>query len=499
LVEAERRLVNALDRRSARLLALLRDRVYPRPTSPYLALLRHAGVTPEDIEALVDREGVEGALAQLAAVGVYVSLDEFKGRRPIRRGSFELAVRPDAFDHRLPGTGFGVRSGATRSAGTPTLLSLDVLTEEATYQAVQLSATGYSEAAVAVWYPIPPGVAGIAQTLILVKLGRPPDRWFSQVPVSLTRSQSSAWMTWGFVRLLRLYGVNLPMPEYVPLDHAERVTEWVSARRNEGVCCHVITYVSSAVRACAGASSRLDGVLFHVSSEPLTPSRAATIQATGADVTNLYAMAEVGQIAVGCGDPMTPDDVHLLLDRVALVQQPREVADGLVDAFLLTALSPYAPKLMLNVEVGDTGRLSDRRCSCRFDALGFHRHIDQVTSYEKLTSEGMTYDARELARVIEEVFPARFGGAATDYQALEEVGDDGFARLSIVISPRLGAIAEADVLAALRAELQRGPAGHRLADLVWGQTDFLRIRRDEPVKTVRGKLLPFHSVRSISG
>src|SRR5688500_6106263 len=93
---AERMVGNALAERQGRFLAFLRERVYASPTSPVAALLRHAGVTGADIEELVERDGVEGALARLAASGVYVTLDEFKGRRPIRRGSFELTVAPGA-------------------------------------------------------------------------------------------------------------------------------------------------------------------------------------------------------------------------------------------------------------------------------------------------------------------------------------------------------------------------------------------------------------------
>ena len=53
----------ALGRREAELLATLRHGVYAQPQSPYLALLRHAGIELGDVEAAVRDEGVEGALA----------------------------------------------------------------------------------------------------------------------------------------------------------------------------------------------------------------------------------------------------------------------------------------------------------------------------------------------------------------------------------------------------------------------------------------------------
>src|SRR5215207_3925717 len=69
---AERTVGSALAERQDRLLTLLRERVWDTPTSPYLALLQHAGMTEADVADLVDREGGEGALAHLASHGVYV-------------------------------------------------------------------------------------------------------------------------------------------------------------------------------------------------------------------------------------------------------------------------------------------------------------------------------------------------------------------------------------------------------------------------------------------
>ncbi len=499
---AERIVGNALAERSGRLLTLLRDRVCGSPISPYPALLRHAGVTGADIEDLVDREGVESALARLAANGVYVTLDEFKGRRPIRRGSLELTVVPGAFDAVGARAGVPVRSGATRSAGTPTLIQFDALSEEAAHRSLLLNAVGYDQGPAALWLPVLPGSAGIANVLRYAKLRRAPERWFSHAPVSLSPSNPAAWQTQTVLRLGRVFAAPLPRPEYVPLNEADRVAAWVIDQLRRGNRCQVVTYVSSAVRVCAAATAagaRLDGALFVVIGEPLSASRTAAIGATGAAVTCTYSMTESGTLGCGCGDPAAPDDVHLLLDRAAVVQHPVESGGRQVEGLLVTTLSPHARKVMLNVETGDTGRLTERACACPYGRLGYTRHLDSITSYEKLTGEGMTYDAAALVGVIEAVLPARFGGTATDYQAIEEEGDDKLVHLTLLVSPRLGTIAEVDVIATVRAELQRGPAGHRLADLVWEQAGFLRVRRAEPIPTARGKLLPFQVARPADG
>jgi hypothetical protein len=94
-----------------------------------------------------------------------------------------------------------------------------------------------------------------------------------------------------------------------------------------------------------------------------------------------------------------------------------------------------------------------------------------VTSYEKLTDEGMTYDATALVDLVEAALPARFGGGPADYQVLEEEDADGLTRLTLIVSPRLGPLDE--------------------AALLWGQAGLLRVRREEPRPTLRGKVLPF--------
>jgi len=81
---------------------------------------------------------------------------------------------------------------------------------------------------------------------------------------------------------------------------------------------------------------------------------------------------------------------------------------------------------------------------------------------------------------------------------VEEPGANRLVHRTLLVSPRLGPIAEVEVIETLRAELRRGHGGERLAELVWGQTDFLRVRRAEPTPTSRGKLLPFHVLRSIA-
>src|SRR5207244_10868103 len=127
------------------------------------------------------------------------------------------------------------------------------------------------------------------------------------------------------------------------------------------------------------------------------------------------------------------------------------------------------PTLMLTVESGDYGLLEHRPCGCPFGRLGFNLHLRQIRSYEKLTSEGVTFLGTELIRLVEEVLPARFGGSATDYQLVEEE-ESGLPRVSIVIDPRLGEVNHVAVVSAVRETLAECPGGGIMTDQ-WMQAD----------------------------
>src|SRR5215211_6306166 len=74
-------LARRLERRESDFLELIRRTVFSQADSPYRHLLALAGCEFGDIEALVRRDGVEGALRALLRSGVYLTIDEFKGRR----------------------------------------------------------------------------------------------------------------------------------------------------------------------------------------------------------------------------------------------------------------------------------------------------------------------------------------------------------------------------------------------------------------------------------
>ena len=64
-------------------LDLMREAVYGHAPSVYRRLLRHVGCEYGDLERLVRQDDVEGALRRLLAAGVYLTVDESKGRQPV--------------------------------------------------------------------------------------------------------------------------------------------------------------------------------------------------------------------------------------------------------------------------------------------------------------------------------------------------------------------------------------------------------------------------------
>ena len=384
--EAERIVGEALPLREIRLLTMLREQIYAQRASPYRALLDHAGIAYGDAEALVRREGVEGALTALAEGGVYLTIDEFKGRRPVRRGSLEVTVTPEAFNPPSQGGGLPVHSGATRSGGTPTRFGLDTVPVQVAHRRLMVAGLGHTNGPVAVWLPILPS-NGLLFVIGYAKMGRVPTRWFSQAPVAVNRANRTfALLTRAMLELGRLGGTKLPKPEYVPLGAAGQIAAWAAAQVAGGGRCQLLTYVSSAVRVCAAATAagvRLDGVLFEVVGEALTASRAAAIRVTGADVASMYGLTEAGVLAYACGEPTMPDDMHLILDRAALIAHPVAAGNREIPGLLVTVLGPKASKVLLNFETGDTGHLTERICSCPHGGLGYTTHLSGVDELQK--------------------------------------------------------------------------------------------------------------------
>jgi hypothetical protein len=477
-------------------LHLLREAVFGNPRSPYLELLAWAGAGFGDIAAMVQKDGIEDALAALHAAGVWVSLDEFKGRSSIRRNGLEIPVRAADFDNPL--LNVRLRSQTSGSRGPARVLSfaLEHLTDDVPTHALFLTVFGIDAYPMVLWRPVPPGAAGLRRALIHAKLGLVPEKWFSQSacawPAAPARSVVFSAVT---VWACRRWGGGFPTPQHVPLDRAQVVADWIAARKLAGVSLHVTTPTSSAARVCLAAQqSGLDiaGTFFCVSGEAYTSHTHGLVQSVGARAGCFYSVTEIGQIGCGCGDAIAVDDVHLMRNKVAVIQ-PHPVGTGGAAQLFLTSLRASAPKVLLNVESGDTAVLERRRCRCAASRPGLDWHVHTVRSPEKLTSEGTHFLGADLLRLVEHVLPAAHGGHATDYQVWD-MFSDGLPRVGIVVSPRLGPIDERTVVETVLGFLGSRSAADRMMAAHWRQGNTLRVLRREPVVTSSAKTHALHVV-----
>jgi hypothetical protein len=190
---------------------------------------------------------------------------------------------------------------------------------------------------------------------------------------------------------------------------------------------------------------------------------------------------------------------HLVRFTGGSTGRPTIEGGPMVDSLLLTSLSPVSPKVALNVELGDYARVEERDCGCLLGALGLRTHLSQVRSFEKLTGEGVTFARSNVEHVLEDLLPTRFGGTALDYQIAEEETDAGATRLVPRVHPSVGLIDEDALRACFLDEVGKDDLVNTYQASVWRNAGTLLIRREQPLTTRAGKVLPLHLLRQSEG
>jgi hypothetical protein len=481
--------------REERFLALVGEMIYQTPRSPYLQLLKHAGVEEGDIRRMVQEGGVERSLEALRDNGVYLTFEEFKGLTDVVRGSRTFRFSERDFDNPRQDPGVRMRTGGTRSAGVPVNVSLAYIADQrAPARRLMLEALGGGGSAPTVLWLFSRRAVGMLWWISLSHTGQPPRRWFfiaNPGKDQTTRGHLAMFRIGQIVGRLR--GVHVPYPEFAPFEATGMVLDTVTEYRDRHGMCILVTSPSAAVRLAALALARgdtLNGVTIIGDAEPLTPAKAEEIRRTGARIGSSYAFREAGSIGAPCAYPEAPDDMHFLEDGFAMILRRRPIAGaGEVNAFMFSSLLPSASKIMLNVESDDFGEVIERRCGCLWDDLGLRRHLAYVRSFTKLTGEGMTVLGTETIKILEEVLPREFGGASVDYQLLEAEDDQNLTRLFLIISPVVGQIDEQRAATRFREELEKGSGRIGL----WEGTGTILPVRRYPITTPAGKILPFYT------
>ena len=472
--------------------------VYRNPRSPYHALLASAGCTIDDLQELVKTSGLDATLQRLRSEGVYVSFEEFKGLTPIVRGSLTLNPQPADFDNPEGNRYYSTTTGGTTGAGRRVRLDLEHLQALLPGRILVRDVQGLTGIPAANWSDLPPA-GGLKGVLLTAAAGEAAPHWF------ITRSFSEAPLryraaTHAALAATRLAGASVRWPRYVPLEQASVLAEWAREQTRVAGSCTIHASVSRILRIAVAAQEHgidLTGTILRGGGEPPTPAKVAQIAASGATFRSSYAFSEVGTIGSSCLNATGPNDQHFMQDHVAMIQASRTVPGfGIeVPAFCFTSLLPTAAKMLLNVESDDYGVVDTDPCGCAWEQLGFPVHIRDIRSFRKLTGEGMTLVGSDIERVLDEFLPRRFGGSALDYQFAEEEDEAGFTRIILRVAPRVDLPDESMVVEFVLSSLQKLGGAAAVAESTWRRAGTLRIRREAPVMTSRGKMLPLDIIR----
>jgi hypothetical protein len=502
LDEAKAIIQRRLREREQNFLDSLEAGVFANPRSPYRAMLDLAGCESGDLRQSVGQHGLEATLRRLREEGVYVTFEEFKGRAPIVRAGRQIPAGPGDFDNPHLKQYFSVTTGGSSGAGRRVSMDLTHMLARLPQRVLIQHVQGIAGLPAANWSDIPPA-GGLTGMLMSVPAGGVPHKWFSASKGGRDgTSLRFALATHTALSVARLCGARVSWPEYLPFDQAGRLARWARDRLQESGGCTIHGSVSRMLRVAIAAAEEgidLTGAIIRGGGEPPTPAKVARITRTGAVFRSSYAYTEVGSVGTSCLSSSHPNDQHFLKDHLAMIQAPRQVPgfDLEVDAFCFTTLLPTAPKLLLNVESDDYGIVETRSCGCPWEELGFPDHILDIRSFRKLTGEGVTLVGSDVERILDEVLPGRFGGSALDYQLLEEEDEQGFTRLTLLVAPGVALPDEDAPIAVMLEALHLMGARGGSSRLIWGQANTLRVRREEPRLTSRGKLMPLQLSRQV--
>lgn len=485
-----------MDNREINFLNLAKRLIYENQNSPYRKLLRWAGCDYRDLEESVRIRGIEKTLEKLRNEEVYITLEEFKSKVPISRRGLTIETHENDFDNSfLTYKGIQGSTSGSRSRGTSVIYNWDFITEGATSDLILYEIHGVSKAPFALWSPVFPGMIGVLNFLRNIKFRRPPEKWFSHIEARVFQPTLEHYLAIKYILwCCRLFGLTIPRPEFTDIQNAYKVAKWMAETKKYKGISVVRTYTSSAVRIVKSALENgidISGNIIFTSGDALNEKRYSFIESAGVKIFPCYASMETGLIGASCSNRIYPDDMHVYLDRLAIIQRHRRTTIGNyeVNTFLFTSLSPNTGKVLLNTEIGDFGRLMVKPCSCLFGRLGMNVRISEVRSYDKLTGEGMTLLGSELDNIIGELI-VNAGGSPDDYQFWETEDGNGLGKLIIAVSPEIREFDETRFIASILDMLRNRDPGGNMISQFWKDAEAVEVVRAYPELTGGFKMLP---------
>jgi len=202
------------------------------------------------------------------------------------------------------------------------------------------------------------------------------ERWFSQSEFRVSRE---LWKSWCFTRYAVGHepatGAALPDARIRAAGPSSGGGRWLAQKKAQGTPGYLDVAVSSAVRVCLAARQHGLDIAGRCSVSAANPSPRRGLGSSRRRLPALchYHLAEVGRLGVAVYRASGRDEVHVVTDSIALLQREAVRGGATVGALFCSTLHPAVPKLMVNVELGDCGVLSERTCGCPFDRLGFRQ------------------------------------------------------------------------------------------------------------------------------
>lgn len=503
LSQAEDEVRKRLHGRAQSFLDFARTEVFEKRRNPYHRMLKSAGCDYADLEQEVQKQGVERALERLALAGVYLTSEEYKGKKPVVRGQESFSVVPEDFECHDPGPSFTIQSSGTSNRPMESRRSLD-RRGKAISMGIFLAAHGLFSYAHGLYDAILPAGGGLTNLLIYAKLGIPTERWFArEVPVPWPVKWFGALTTQMIVRAAKRCPAGFPAPEVIGVNDTQRIVRWIEEKRRLGQPCCVTCAASNAARIARGAwdlGVSLEGTKFVVSGEPFTKAKKESIERVGARAASRFSsgLKINSGIGYGCANPIYDDEVHVHQHSIAVVTHPQSLFDdgAEIHPLMVTTLHRSAGKFLLNVQNGDYATFSRRDCGCALEKVGLTLHLHGIRSFEKFTSEGMNYFATDLFELLERTLPCEFGGGPGDYQLVEEEDHAGQTRLTLLVHPAVtGGFDEAKLLSRLQQGMAQGSRNNRFMSKLWQDAGTFRMLRQAPYASARGKILPLHIKR----